>query len=279
MNKSLKQRIALVTGASSGIGEATALRLASLGITTYAAARRLDRMEPLKKHGIRVLKLDLTDPGSIKECIEHIDKENGGVDILVNNAGYGSLGSVEEVPMEEARRQMEVNLFGLAALTQLAIPHMREQRWGKILNITSVGGQMAMPYGGWYHATKFAVEGLTHSLRQELAPFDVDAILVRPGAIKTEWGNIAGENLLKVSGHGPYATAAEILYKLLNSPRIENMAGAPSVIADVVEKAITAERPKSAYVAPTAARIMLQIAKLIGNDAFTRGFLKLPRKM
>ncbi len=181
--------------------------------------------------------------------------------------------------MAEARRQMEVNLFGLAALTQLAIPHMRAQRWGKIINITSVGGQMAMPYGGWYHATKFAVEGLTHSLRQELAPFDVEAILVRPGAIRTEWGNIAVENLLKVSGSGPYAAAAQLMHKLFSSPRVENMAADPSVIADVVEKAITADRPKSAYVAPAAARIMLTITKLIGNDAFTRAFMRLPRKM
>ena len=187
---------------------------------------------------ICAFRLDLTDDISIKDCADQIEKESGGIDILVNYAGYGSLGSVEEVPMAEARRQMEVNLFGLAALTQLAIPHMREQRWGKIINITSVGGQIAMPYGGWYHVTKFAVEGLTHSLRQELAPFDVDAILIRPGAIKTEWGNIAVENILKVSGSGPYVPAARLMHKPFNCPRVENMAADPSVIADVVEKAL-----------------------------------------
>ncbi len=283
MNKTLKQRTALVTGASAGIGEATALRLASLGITTYAAARRVEKMEHLKTRGIRVLKLDVTDEESIKECVGKIAGETGGVDILVNNAGYGSYGSIEEVPLAEARRQVEVNLFGLAALTQLVIPHMREQRWGKILNVTSIGGKVAGPYGGWYHTTKFAVEGLTASLRQELAPFDVDAILIRPGAIKTEWSGIAADSLLDVSGAGPYAAAVRKLHGLFTGEQLEKMAADPSVIADVIEKAITVRRPESAYVAPFAGRMMLFLAKLAGNDrrrdALNRWFMKLPVKM
>lgn len=283
MNKTLLHRTALVTGASSGIGEATALRLASLGITTYAAARRVEKMEPLRKQGIRVIGLDVTDEKSIKDCAGQVTEETGGIDILVNNAGYGSYGSIEEVPLAEARRQVEVNLFGLAALTQLVIPHMREQRWGKILNVTSIGGRMAFPYGGWYHTTKFAVEGLTASLRQELSPFEVDAILIRPGAIKTEWGGIAAESLLKVSGAGPYSAAVRKLHELFTGPQIETMAADPSVIADVIEKAITVRHPKSAYVAPFAGRMMLLVGKLAGSDrrrdALNRLLLKLPKKM
>lgn len=283
MNKPLTQRTALVTGASAGIGEVTALRLASLGITTYAAARRVEKMEPLKQKGIRILKLDVTDETSIKECVNQITAETGGIDILVNNAGYGSYGSIEEVPLAEARRQVEVNLFGLAALTQLAIPHMRQQRWGKILNVTSIGGQISAPYGGWYHATKFAVEGLTASLRQELAPFDVDAILIRPGAIKTEWSGIAAESLLRISGDGSYSAAVQRLHQVFTGPQLENMAANPSVIADVIEKAIIAQRPKSAYTAPFAGRMTLFISKLAGTDrgrdALNRLFLKLPKKM
>ena len=161
MNTVTKNKVALVTGASSGIGEAVAQRLASIGITTYAAARRVERMEHLKGEGVRVLKLDLTDEQSIDDCFETITAEAGGIDIIVNNAGYGSYGSLEEVPIEEARRQFEVNLFGLARLTQLVIPRMRSKRSGWILNVSSIGGVGASPYGSWYHATKFAVEGLT----------------------------------------------------------------------------------------------------------------------
>jgi len=283
MDKKLNQRIALVTGASSGIGEAAALRLVSMGITTYAAARRVERMQHLTAKGIRVLPLDVTDAKSIEHCAAGIEVRHSGVDILVNNAGYGSYGSIEEVPLEEARRQVEVNLFGLAALTQRVIPHMREQRWGKIINISSIGGVQASPYGGWYHATKFAVEGLSSALRQELSPFDVDVILVRPGAIKTEWSGIAAESMLRVSGKGPYAAAVRPLHELFTGKRLENIAADPSVIADVIAEAITARRPKSAYMAPRAARIMIRIGKLLGSDRLrdgsTSAFMKLPAKM
>lgn len=273
------KRTALVTGASAGIGEATALRLASLGITTYAAARRVDRMEHLKEAGVRVLHLDLTDEQSIRDCVAEI----GPIDILVNNAGYGSYGSVEEVPMEAARRQVEVNLFGLAALTQLVIPHMRTQRWGRIINVTSIGGVQAFPYGGWYHATKFAVEGLSSAMRQELAPFGVHVVLIRPGAIKTEWAGIAANSLLEVSGQGPYAKAARKLYDLFTSDRLERTAGEPKVIADVIQQAVEARRPASQYTAPREARMILGLGRIAGTDRvrdfLTRMFMRLPAKM
>jgi len=283
MTTPLTQRVALVTGASSGIGEAIALRFASMGITTYAAARRVDRMVALRQHGIHVLPLDLTDAASIDDCVAQITARHGGVDILVNNAGYGAYGSVEEMPMDEARRQVEVNLFGLAAITRRVIPHMREQRWGKILNITSIGGVQAAPYGGWYHATKFAVEGLSSSLRQELAPFDVDVVLIRPGAIRSEWADIAAGHMQEVSGAGPYGAAVGALHALFTSERLQKMAGDPAVIADVAQRAISAARPKSAYTAPRAARVMLWVGKLLGSDrlrdASTRAFMGLPAKM
>lgn len=279
----LARRVALVTGASSGIGEATALRLAAMGITTYAAARRVERMRHLERHGIGVLALDVTDAESIERCIAAIEAEQGGIDILVNNAGYGSYGAIEEVPLDEARRQVEVNLFGLAALAQRAIPYMREQRWGKILNVTSIGGVQASPYGGWYHATKYAVEGLSSSLRQELSPFGVDVILIRPGAIRTEWAGIAAESLQQVSGTGPYAKAAGALHALFTGDRLERMAGEPSEIADAIARAIAAKRPKSAYIAPRTARLMVGVGRLLGSDRLrdraTRAFMQLPERM
>ena len=279
----MNKKIALVTGASAGIGEATARRLAAMGITTYAAARRTERMEHLVQHGIHVIKLDLTDEKSIQECVAKIHEQSGGIDILVNNAGYGSYGAIEEVPIQEARRQCEVNLFGLAALTQLVIPHMRQQRSGRIINVTSIGGVQAFPYGGWYHATKFAVEGLSSSLRQELSPFDVQVVIIRPGAIKTEWADIAAQSLLNVSGNGPYAKAVRVVYALFTSERLARMAADPAVIADAVQKAVSAKCPRSVYTAPFAGRLMLRIGKLAGSDylrdKITRAFIGLPKKM
>ncbi|WP_430389623.1 oxidoreductase [Dyella sp. 20L07] len=283
MSIPLNQRIALVTGASSGIGEATALRLASMGMVTYAAARRVERMEHLKRHGIHIVPLDVTDAVSIDACISTIRHAHGEIDVLVNNAGYGSYGAIEDVPLEEGRRQVEVNLFGLVALTQQVIPHMRKQRWGKILNVTSIGGVQASPYGGWYHASKFAVEGLSSSLRQELEPFDVDVVLIRPGAIKSEWGGIAEESLLRTSGHGPYAKAVRSIHDLFTGPTLGELAGEPSVIADVVAQAVIAKRPKTAYIAPRKARVMVAIGRWSGSDRLrdrlTRIFMKLPAKM
>jgi len=279
----LTGKTALVTGASSGIGEAIALKLASMGIKTYAAARRVEKMEHLKAHGIHVVMLDITDEASIQTCVERIDSESGGIDILVNNAGYGSYGSIEEVPLVEAKKQFEVNLFGLAALTQRIIPFMRKNRFGKIINITSIGGVVAYPYGGWYHSTKFALEGLSASLRQELKPFDIDVIVVRPGAIKSEWSGIAAHSLKSVSGQGVYAKAVDAMHAMLTGSDIEKLSGTPSDIAAVIEKAITAKHPKHAYIAPKHAKILVCLSRLIGDnclrDAMNRIFMKLPRKM
>jgi NAD(P)-dependent dehydrogenase (short-subunit alcohol dehydrogenase family) len=283
MNTVTKSKVALVTGASSGIGEAVAQRLASIGITTYAAARRVERMEHLKGEGIRVLKLDLTDEQSIDDCFNTITAEAGGIDILVNNAGYGSYGSLEEVPIEEARRQFEVNLFGLARLTQLVIPRMRSKRSGWILNVSSIGGVGASPYGSWYHATKFAVEGLTSALRQELSPFGVNVVVVRPGAIDTEWRHIAGASLLERSGNGPYAKATKAMYAKFLGADFDKLVANPSVIADVVQQILKTSRPKSVYTAPRMARNMVLVTSLLGTDrlrdAFTRRFIGLPKTM
>lgn len=278
-----KQKVALVTGGSSGIGEATARKLAALGFKTYAAARRLDRMEHLKAEGVGVLSLDLTDEKSIAACIKTIENEVGGIDVLVNNAGYGALGSVEEMPMEEARHQVEVNLFGLIAITRLVIPHMRAQRSGRIINVSSIGGVGASPYIGWYHATKFGLEGISSSLRQELNPFGVDVSIIRPGAVATEWADIAAENLMRVSGNGPYALAIRRMYDMFRSGRLEKMAARPEDIADVIAHAVTSRCSRTVYTAPMMARIMLRIQKLVCSDktrdALNRAFMNLPKTM
>src|SRR3954470_17639690 len=184
-------RVALVTGASSGIGAAAARRLHADGFTVYAVARRVERMKDLTDLGIRVEPVDVTDDASMTALVGTILAEAGRIDVLVNNAGYGSYGALEDVPIDEARRQFEVNVFGLARLTQLVLPQMRSRRSGRIVNISSMGGRIYEPLGSWYHATKFAVEGLSDSLRMELAPFGIQVVVIQPGAIRTEWAAIS----------------------------------------------------------------------------------------
>ena len=180
-----------------------AQELKSAGFKVYAAARRVDRMADLEKDGITPVALDLTRDGSIAACVNTILSKEKSIDVLVNNAGYGSYGAIEDVPLEEGRRQFEVNLFGTARLIRLVTPAMREQHYEKIVNISSMGGKIWTKFGGWYHATKYAVEGLSDCLRMELQPFGIDVVVVEPGGIKTDWGLIAAENLKKTATCSP----------------------------------------------------------------------------
>jgi NAD(P)-dependent dehydrogenase (short-subunit alcohol dehydrogenase family) len=250
-------KVALVTGASAGIGEATVKRLIEQGYTTYAAARRLDRMANLEKLGANLLPLDLTDDSSVLRAAEQIRTEQGRIDVLVNNAGYGSYGAVEDVPLDEARRQFEVNVFGLARLVQLVTPLMRKQRSGKILNVSSIGGKGWEPLGAWYHATKFAVEGFSDCLRMELKPFGIDVIVIEPGAIGTEWGQIALDNLQQASGHTVYGPQAEEKRALFLAAA--RTASDPDVVAREIVRAIRASRPKTRYAVGANAKPLIFI--------------------
>jgi short-subunit dehydrogenase len=262
-------KTALVTGASSGIGEATALKLAELGYTVYGGARRVERMAGLAERGVNILKMDVTDDESMVNGVDQIIADAGRVDVLVNNAGYGSYGALEDVPMSEAKYQFEVNIFGLARLTQLVLPHMRSQRTGYIVNISSVGGKIYEPLGSWYHATKFAVEGLSDSLRLEVAPFGVRVVVVEPGAIATEWSAIAAENLVKTSGETAYADLARNSAAMLNmtdgNPRL---ASPPSVIADAIAKAVSSRRPRPRYAVGGGAKPVLLLRRTLSDRAF-----------
>jgi NAD(P)-dependent dehydrogenase (short-subunit alcohol dehydrogenase family) len=266
-------KVALVTGGSSGIGEATALKLHELGYTTYAAARRVQRMEHLTASGIHPLATDVTDDESMQASMEQILAEAGRIDVLVNAAGYGSYGALEDVPLSEARNQFEVNVFGAARLIQLVLPHMREQRSGTIVNITSMGGKIYTPLGSWYHATKFALEAVSDCLRLELKPFGINVVVIEPGGIRTEWPGIAAEKVRAVSGAGPYAPQGNAVAASLTSESTQRRSSPPELIARTIAKAVTARRPKTRYAVGYGARPMIFLHNVLpdrGFDAFIR---------
>ncbi len=264
MNTIIK-KVAIITGASSGIGKKTALRFLKEGYEVYAGARRLDAMHDLEQQGAHLHALDLTKGESIDDFVAEVIAQSRRIDVLVNNAGYGLYGSVEEVPLDAARDQIEVNVFGLAHMIQATLPIMRKQGSGRIINITSIGGKVWTLLGAWYHASKFAVEGFSDSLRNEVRPFGIDVVIIEPGAIKTEWPTIAVENVKKMSGHGPYGEMAEATAHLFMA---KGPSAPPQVIADVIWHAASTRHPKARYAAPFSANIIIRLRWLLSDHLF-----------
>ena len=243
--KADKSPVALITGASSGIGEAIAIALQQKGYVVYTGARRIERMEHLKALDIQPVRLDVSDDSLMRSVVQRVKKEYGTIDVLVNSAGYGLYGAIEDIPMEDAHKQIEVNLFGLARMTQLVLPLMREQHGGKIINITSVGGKITTPFGGWYHASKFAVEGFSDSLRNEVKQFGVDVIIIEPGGVRTEGCDIAMDSLLKNTSDSVYESLAEKTLNLYAG--IINRKLEPSVVGKRVARILSAKKLKPRY--------------------------------
>jgi NADP-dependent 3-hydroxy acid dehydrogenase YdfG len=272
-------KVALVTGASSGIGEATARQLAAAGFTVYAAARRTERLQKLTAAGIHPIAMDVTDDASMQAGVKAILTEQGRIDVLVNNAGYGSYGALEDVPMEEARAQMEVNVFGAARLTQLVLPAMRAQRSGTIVNVTSMGGKITTPLGAWYHATKFALEAISDCLRMEVAPFGINVVVIEPGGIRTEWSRIAADKVRAVSSSGPYAPQGNAVASSLTSDSTRRRSSPPELIGKTITKAVTTRRPRTRYAVGYGARPMIFLHGLLPDrtfDAFIRRATSIP---
>jgi NAD(P)-dependent dehydrogenase (short-subunit alcohol dehydrogenase family) len=259
---------ALVTGASSGIGEATAKGLLAAGYIVYAGARRVDAMRSLQEAGAHLVSLDVTDDASMTAAVDSILRETGRIDILVNNAGYGSFGALEDVPLEEARRQFEVNIFGLARLTQLVLPAMRAQRAGRIVNVSSVSGKIGEPFGCWYHASKHALEGLSDSLRMELRPFGIDVVIIEPGSTRTAWGGIARDSLTRHSGEGPYRDGARDHVRMMASISEGSLPKPPSDVAATIVKAVQAPRPRTRYPTGGGARLALFLRRTLSDRGF-----------
>ncbi|WP_313814547.1 oxidoreductase [Glutamicibacter sp.] len=268
----MEAKVALVTGGSSGIGEIAAKQLKEAGFTVYAAARRVERMEALSHSGIRTLELDVTDQESARDVVATILDEQGRIDVLVNNAGYGSYGALEEVPLSEAQSQLDVNVLGLARMTQLVLPHMRRQGTGTIINISSMGGRFSTPLGSWYHASKYAVEGLSDAMRLELRQFGIDVVLIEPGGIRSEWGTIAAKHLRQTSGDGPYSKLAAGMASTLDASSKPGyrLASEPEVVARTIVKAASADKPRTRYAVGIGSAPMIALSKILPNRLFDR---------
>lgn len=284
-NESKVSKAVLITGCASGIGRVTAERLAAKGWRVYATGRTRASVAPLEAAGCETLALDVTDEASMRAAVDEVVRREGAVGVLINNAGYSQSGAVEAVPMERVRAQFETNVFGLVRLTQLCLPSMRAQRWGKVVNLSSMGGKLTFPGGGFYHATKHAVEALSDALRFEVRGFGVDVVVVEPGLIRTRFAKAAvGEMKLPAVGpddpygafHAHVARATEEAYE--KGP-LAKLAGEPADVAATIEKAISASRPRARYTVSGSAKLLLTQRAMLSDaawDRFLRGSFPSP---
>lgn len=264
------KHVIVITGASSGMGKAHALSLLEKGHIVYGLARRVDKMDEILSAGGKAMAMDITDEEQIQNAVNQILNEQGKIDVLINNAGYALYGSVEESAIDNARRQFEVNIFGLASITQKVIPSMRERKSGRIINISSMGGKVYTPFGAWYHATKHALEGWSDCLRVELTPFNIDVVIIEPGGIETDFTNVFMDNLQGDKENGPYAG---ILQKLINSTQEMHNSGKlsnPSVITNLIDKAVHSKKPKTRYVAGAYAKPLMFMRKYLSDRMFDK---------
>lgn len=271
------KKTALVTGASSGMGKSIAKRLIRDGYQVYVAARSVDKMTDLAKIGAQPLRMDVSKDAEIVAGVDTILAQTGGVDVLVNNAGFGLYGPVEEISIDEARYQFEVNLFGAARLTQLLLPSMRAKRSGHIVNVTSMGGKIYSVLGAWYHATKHALEGWSDCLRLEVAEFGIKVVVIEPGVIETGFGDAASDTIVKRSASGPYGRLVQMVAKSIKNTYGQGTGTSPDVIADVVSKAVASSNPRTRYAAGKFAKMLINMRAWLGDKMFDRIILSQTR--
>lgn len=272
------KKVILITGASSGIGKDTALSLIKEGHIVYGAARRLEMMQDIIQAGGHAIKMDILKDKNIDDVVNQIINEQNRIDILINNAGYGLWGAVETISIDEAKRQFDVNIFGLAYLTKKIIPFMREQKSGKIINMSSMGGKVYTPFGAWYHATKYALEGWSDCLRIELKSFGIDVILIEPGVIKTEFQDVMMDSTVERSIGTPYEKKLKALEKATQEMYARGIGSPPSTITKLIIKAINSHNPKRRYVGGLFAKPMLFIKKWFGDKMYEKAIMSQIKK-
>lgn len=278
----------LITGCSTGIGRATAEHLVGRGYNVYATARRTETLAPLKARGCKLLPLDVTDEESMHEAVAEVERAEGAVGVLINNAGYSQSGAIEEISLDRVRRQYETNVFGLVRMCQLVLPGMRRRGAGKIVNISSMGGKLTFPGGGYYHSSKYAVESISDALRFEVKGFGVDVILVEPGLIRTSFADTAVGSIGDGEDQGddsPYAgfqaAVARATMENYEKGPLARLGGGPERVATTIEKAITSEKPRARYPVTPSAWLLMGVRKVLPDrawDAFVRSQFPQPGK-
>ncbi|MFC2640584.1 MAG: oxidoreductase [Propionibacterium acidifaciens] len=261
-------KVILITGASSGMGYEAAKELARQGHKVYGGARRVERVEELRDDGVIPIRLDVTSEEECERTIERVVAEQGRIDVLINNAGYGSYGAVEDVDIEEARRQFEVNVLGVATLIKAVMPHMRARRSGTIINTSSMGGRLVSFMGGWYHATKYALEALSDALRMEASEFGIDVVLIEPGGIRTDWGRIAADHLAESARGGAYEELAKKTAEGMRRQYSSTMMSDPGVVVKAISKAVNASRPRPRYLIGFGAKPLVAAHTVLPTRVF-----------
>lgn len=271
-----RKKAALITGCSSGIGRATALRLNAVGWAVYATARRAASIEELARAGCRTMELDVTDEASLVRAVRQVESDCGSIDALVNNAGYSQSGTIEETSIESVRRQFETNVFGLARLTQLVLPGMRRAGRGRIVNLGSMGGTLIFPGGGYYHATKYALEAFSDALRFEVGGLGIDVILIQPGLIRTGFSDTAVSGVPEQAADSPYRALMVKVKQATKTAYTEGLAGKlagdPDDVARTIEQALAAQRPKTRYRVSPSAGVFMRLRAVLGDRGWD-GFL------
>jgi NAD(P)-dependent dehydrogenase (short-subunit alcohol dehydrogenase family) len=281
-----RSRAALVTGCSTGIGRATALALHHAGLPVYASARRLESLSELAAAGMTTLALDVTDESSRQAAVDRVLADHGAVGVLVNNAGYALQGPVETTPLSEARAQFETNVFGMVRLTQLALPGMRAQGWGRVVNVSSMGGRFTFPGGGFYHASKHAVEAVSDALRYEVAPFGVAVVLVEPGPVSTAFGDTAVGTMDAApdepeDAYAGFRRALAVRYAQAYDGSRMRLASSPDAVAAVIVRAVRVRRPRARYTVGPVAKTMIGLRRFAPSrvfDAVIRSSFPVPER-
>ncbi len=273
-----RSQAVLITGCSSGIGEATARRLSAKGLPVYATARRVESIEHLREAGCKLLQLDVTDEDSMRAAVAAVGREHGAVGALINNAGYSQSGAIETVSKEEVLRQFQTNVFGVITMCQLVLPGMRAQRFGRIVNMSSMGANFTFPGGGLYHASKYALEAISDALRFEVRGFGVDVVVLQPGLILTRFGEAAAASMdslpTDADPASPYsafnATVAKASRDAYENPLFARFGGPPEAVAKVIERAIGARRPRPRYRITPSAHALIAQRKLLSDRMWDR---------
>lgn len=271
-------KIILITGVSSGIGKKTAERLVKEGHIVYGASRKAEKTKDLERLGVHLITLDVTNEIACETCVQRVLNEQGRIDVLINNAGFGLYGAVETIPLADAKYQMDVNVFGLAKMTQLVIPHMRRQHRGTIINMSSIAGKIATPMGTWYHTSKFAVEGFSDTIRLELKQFGIHVVLIEPGLIRTNFEEVANAHIKKYNNQGPYEKLGKAMARTYVKAETKGSlfyGSNPEVIAKVISKAIRKDVPRARYVAGHLGKVILLARRCVSDKVYDRCALRI----